>query len=151
VTRDAVAGNIQVVGTNLEPWHKMNTDAFEAYRHKHGEAYARVAQTRAFKAASGKDPEVYRTNPNDNLDVDPDKVSYPSVVKSLDNLPEGFTLVEGELKGRPAVDIIYKGKSVAGYYRDNSEPGVIDKYLLDDLNEYLIEKDLAPTTREKGK
>jgi len=36
-----------------------------------------IAQKRAFQAASGKNENVYKTNPQSYFDVDPQKITYP--------------------------------------------------------------------------
>jgi len=74
--QDVKLGHLDVSGTNLEPWVKMNMDAFSAYKNKYGEVYARAAQKRAFEAASGKDPDVYKKNPQAYIDVNTKDITY---------------------------------------------------------------------------
>jgi hypothetical protein len=82
ITRDAAAGKLELKGTALEPWQRMNEEAFQAYKHKHGEVYARIAERRALKASKG-DTDIYKTNPNENMDVDPENITFTPTEKGL--------------------------------------------------------------------
>ena len=138
VIRDSLNGHINLEGTALEPWMQLNRDAFSAYKHMYGEAYSRVEQTRAFKARSGKDKDIYRTNPNSNLDVDPEKITFPKELKKLEDLPDDFVISDN---GK-ALEVYTKdGDLIQGYiYTSKQEYEEANWWLIEDMNKFLGKK-----------
>jgi uncharacterized FlaG/YvyC family protein len=156
IVKDVQAGNLKVEGTPLEAWHRMNVDAFRQYQRLHGEVYARVAQKRAFKAASGKDPDIYNKNPQRDFDVPVEDISFPKQYKSFDELPDRIEIkynIDPD-NGRPVINAIDKdtGKQIGGYYTDylkgagNKEE--IEGWPLGDITDYL--KQTTTLAKEKA-
>jgi hypothetical protein len=113
--KDIYIGNLDVQGTKLEPFVKLNVDAFKAYKNISGEVYARVAQKRAFDALSGKDPDVYKKNPQSYIDVDLKDIDYSGSTGNLSQM-ESFHGSKGGWSVPKLAEIKkYKGKSEQGF------------------------------------
>ena len=161
ILQDTAAGKLDIKGTALEPYVNLSLDAFRQYQRLHGEAYARVAQTRAFKAASGKDPDIYKKNPQRDFDVPVEDISFPKQYKSFDELPDRIEIkydIDPD-NGRPVINAIDKdtGRIINGVYTDPN-PAIDaffpnkkeyeEKFLLEEISDYL--KQTTTLAKEKA-
>lgn len=81
---DSLRGRIDPRGTPLESLVDLRKAGLKTYKDSWGEAYSRIAEKRAAEAML-KGPDVYKTNPQSYLDVNPNDLyrEYYSVESTL--------------------------------------------------------------------